>query len=67
MSYERRKDTRRMVRRAFKLENPLEMGPEHLRPFALLHTRETADPRERGKRRENRVSGQRHSHHPQRG
>jgi len=43
--YERRKqdETRRMVQRAFKLENARKKGAEHLRQFALPHTRETAD------------------------
>lgn len=43
--YERRKqdDTRHMVQRAFKLENARRKGAEHLRQFALPHTREVAD------------------------
>lgn len=43
--YERRKqdETRRMVQRAFKLENARKKGAEHLRRFALSHTREVAD------------------------
>jgi hypothetical protein len=43
--YERRKqdDTRRMVQRAFKLENARKKGAEHLRRYALPHTREVAD------------------------
>jgi hypothetical protein len=43
--YERRKqdETRRMVQRAFKLENARKKGAEHLRRFALAHTREVAD------------------------
>jgi hypothetical protein len=43
--YERRKqdETRRMVQRAFKLENARKKGAEHLRQFALPHTREVAD------------------------
>ncbi len=43
--YERRKqdDTRRMVQRAFKLENARKKGAEHLRRFALPHTREVAE------------------------
>jgi hypothetical protein len=43
--YERRKqdDTRRMVQRAFKLENARKKGAEHLRRFALPHSREVAD------------------------
>lgn len=43
--YERRKqdETRRMVQRAFKLENARKKGAEHLRRFALPHTREVAD------------------------
>lgn len=43
--YERRKqdETRRMVQRAFKLENARRKGAEHLRRFALAHTREVAD------------------------
>jgi hypothetical protein len=43
--YERRKqdETRRMVQRAFKLENARKKGAEHLRQFALPHTRETAE------------------------
>jgi hypothetical protein len=44
-NYERRKqdDTRRMVQRAFKLENARKKGAEHFRRFALPHTREVAD------------------------
>jgi hypothetical protein len=43
--YERRKqdETRRMVQRAFKLENARRKGAEHLRTFALPHTREVAE------------------------
>jgi hypothetical protein len=43
--YERRKqdETRRMVQRAFKLENSRKKGAEHLRRYALPHTREVAD------------------------
>ncbi|MGE0159648.1 MAG: hypothetical protein AB7T31_09555 [Gemmatimonadales bacterium] len=43
--YERRKqdETRRMVQRAFKLENARKKGAEHLRRFAIPHTREVAD------------------------
>ena len=43
--YERRKqdETRRMVQRAFKLENARRKGAEHLRQFALPHTREVAE------------------------
>jgi len=43
--YERRKqdDTRRMVQRAFKLENARKKGAEHLRRYALTHTREVAE------------------------
>jgi hypothetical protein len=43
--YERRKqdETRRMVQRAFKLENARKKGAEHLRRFALPHTREVAE------------------------
>lgn len=43
--YERRKqdETRRMVQRAFKLENARKKGAEHLRQFALAHTREVAE------------------------
>lgn len=43
--YERRKqdETRRMVQRAFKLENARRKGAEHLRQFAVMHTREVAD------------------------
>ena len=43
--YERRKqdEARRMVQRAFKLENARKKGAEHLRRFALPHTREVAD------------------------
>jgi hypothetical protein len=43
--YERRKqeETRRMVQRAFKLENARRKGAEHLRRFALPHTREVAE------------------------
>jgi len=43
--YERRKqdETRRMVQRAFKLENARKKGAEHLRRYALPHTREVAD------------------------
>ena len=43
--YERRKqeETRRMVQRAFKLENARRKGAEHLRRFALPHAREVAE------------------------
>jgi len=43
--YERRKqdETRRMVQRAFKLENARKKGAEHLRRFALPHSREVAE------------------------
>ena len=43
--YERRQqdDTRRMVQRAFKLENARKKGSEHLRRYALPHTREVAE------------------------
>ena len=43
--YERRKqdETRRMVQRAFKLENARKKGAEHLRRYALAHTREVAE------------------------
>ena len=43
--YERRKqdETHRMVQRAFKLENARRKGAEHLRRFALPHTREVAE------------------------
>ncbi len=43
--YERRKqdETRRMVRRAFKLENARRKGAELLREFTLQHTREVAE------------------------
>jgi hypothetical protein len=43
--YERRKqdETRRLVQRAFKLENARKKGAEHLRRFALSHTREVAE------------------------
>jgi hypothetical protein len=43
--YERRTqdETRRLVQRAFKLENARKKGAEHLRRFALPHTREVAD------------------------
>ncbi|HET9947389.1 MAG TPA: hypothetical protein VFQ22_00555 [Longimicrobiales bacterium] len=43
--YERRKqdETRRMVQRAFKLENARKKGAEHLRRYALPHTREVAE------------------------
>jgi hypothetical protein len=43
--YERRKqdETRRMVQRAFKLENARKKGAEHLRRFALPHLRDVAD------------------------
>lgn len=43
--YERRTqdETRRMVQRAFKLENARKKGAEHLRRFALSHTRDVAD------------------------
>lgn len=43
--YERQKqdETRRMVQRAFKLENARKKGAEHLRRYAIPHTREVAD------------------------
>jgi hypothetical protein len=43
--YELRKqdETRRMVQRAFKLENARKKGAEHLRRFALPHTRDVSD------------------------
>jgi hypothetical protein len=43
--YERRKqdETRRMVQRAFKLENSRKKGAEHLRRYALAHTREVSE------------------------
>ncbi len=43
--YERRKqdETRRMVQRAFKLENARRKGAEHLRRFVLVHAREVAE------------------------
>jgi hypothetical protein len=43
--YERRKqdETRRMVQRAFRLENARKKGAEHLRQFALPHSREVAE------------------------
>ena len=43
--YERRKqnETRRMVQSAFKLENARKKGAEHLRRFALPHSREVAE------------------------
>ncbi len=43
--YERRKqdETRRMVQRAFKLENARKKGAEHFRRYALPHTREVAE------------------------
>ncbi|MEQ1856731.1 MAG: hypothetical protein ABL963_09680 [Longimicrobiales bacterium] len=43
--YESRKqdDTRRLVQRAFKLENARKKGAEHLRRFALPHSREVAE------------------------
>ena len=43
--YERRKqdETRRMVQRAFKLENARKKGAEHMRRYALPHTREVAE------------------------
>ena len=43
--YERRKqdETRRMVQRAFKVENARKKGAEHLRRFALPHAREVAE------------------------
>jgi hypothetical protein len=43
--YERRQqdETRRMVQRAFKLENARKKGAEHLRRFALPHAREVAE------------------------
>ena len=45
--YERRKqdETRRMVQRAFKLENARKKGAEHLRRYALPHAREVAKDR----------------------
>jgi hypothetical protein len=43
--YERRKqdETRRTVQRAFKLENARKKGAEHLRRYALPHSREVAE------------------------
>ncbi|HSH74443.1 MAG TPA: hypothetical protein VLA09_01970 [Longimicrobiales bacterium] len=43
--YDRRRqdEARRIVQRAFKIENARRKGAEHLRRFALLHTREVAD------------------------
>ena len=43
--YERRKqdETRRMVQRAFKLENAREKGAEHLRRYALTHMTKVAE------------------------
>lgn len=43
--YENRKqdETRRLVQRAFKLENARKKGAEHLRRFALPHSREVAE------------------------
>ena len=43
--YERRKqeETRRLVQRAFKLENARKKGAEHLRRFVLPHSREVAE------------------------
>ena len=43
--YARRKqdETRRMVQRAFKLENARKKGAEHFRRYALPHTREVAE------------------------
>ena len=43
--YESRKqdETRRMVQRAFKIENDRKKGAEHLRRYALGHTREVAE------------------------
>lgn len=43
--YENRKqdETRRMVQRAFKIENDRKKGAEHLRRYALPHAREVAD------------------------
>jgi hypothetical protein len=43
--YERRKqdETRRMVQRAFKLENARKKGAEHLRRYALPHTRDVSE------------------------
>ena len=43
--YERRKqdETRRMVERAFRLEEARKKGADHLRRFALPHTREVAE------------------------
>ena len=43
--YERRKqdETRRMVQRAFRLEDARKKGADHLRRFALSHTREVAE------------------------
>jgi len=43
--YERRKqdETRRMVQRAFKLENARRKGAEHMRRYAIPHAREVAD------------------------
>ena len=43
--YERRKqdETRRLIQSAFKLENARKKGAEHLRRYALPHTREVAE------------------------
>lgn len=43
--YERRKqdETRRLVQRAFRLENARKKGAEHLRRYALPHAREVAE------------------------
>ena len=43
--YDRRKqdETRRMVQRAFRIENARRKGAEHLRRFALPHSREVAE------------------------
>jgi len=43
--YERRKqdETRRMVQRAFRLEEARKKGADHLRRSALAHTREVAE------------------------
>jgi hypothetical protein len=43
--YENRKqdETRRMVQRAFKIENDRKKGAEHLRRYALTHAREVSE------------------------
>jgi hypothetical protein len=43
--YERKKqdETRRLVQKAFKLENARRKGAQHLRSYVLAHTRETAE------------------------